>query len=32
MYNTIKYEIDEFILTITLNRPDNMNAFTQSTS
>jgi len=28
MYNTIKYEIDEFILTITLNRPDNMNAFT----
>lgn len=28
MYNAIKYEINEFILTITLNRPDSMNAFT----
>lgn len=28
MYNAIKYENDESILTITLNRPDNMNAFT----
>jgi enoyl-CoA hydratase/carnithine racemase len=28
MYNTIKYEIAESILTITLNRPDHMNAFT----
>jgi enoyl-CoA hydratase/carnithine racemase len=28
MYNAIKYEISEFILTITLDRPDNMNAFT----
>ncbi len=28
MYNSIKYEIEESILTITLNRPDNMNAFT----
>ena len=28
MYNTIKYEIEESILTITLNRPDQMNAFT----
>ena len=28
MYNSIKYEIDQSILTITLNRPDNMNAFT----
>jgi len=28
MYNSIKYQISESILTITLNRPDNMNAFT----
>lgn len=28
MYNAIKYEINESILTITLNRPDHMNAFT----
>lgn len=28
MYNSIKYAIDESILTITLNRPDSMNAFT----
>jgi enoyl-CoA hydratase/carnithine racemase len=28
MYNAIKYEIDQSILTITLNRPENMNAFT----
>jgi len=28
MYNSIKYEISESILTITLNRPDHMNAFT----
>jgi enoyl-CoA hydratase/carnithine racemase len=28
MYNSIKYEIEEAILTITLNRPDHMNAFT----
>jgi enoyl-CoA hydratase/carnithine racemase len=28
MYNSIKYELDESILTITLNRPEQMNAFT----
>lgn len=28
MYKTINYQIDESILTITLNRPENMNAFT----
>ena len=28
MYNTIKYELSESILTITLNRPEQMNAFT----
>lgn len=28
MYKTINYDIDESILTITLNRPENMNAFT----
>ncbi|NND81756.1 MAG: crotonase/enoyl-CoA hydratase family protein [Gammaproteobacteria bacterium] len=28
MYNTIKYEVEQSILTITLNRPEQMNAFT----
>jgi len=28
MYNTIKYQISESILTITLDRPDHLNAFT----
>jgi enoyl-CoA hydratase/carnithine racemase len=28
MYNTIKTEVKEFILTLTLNRPEAMNAFT----
>ena len=28
-YEQILYEIDENILTITLNRPDRLNAFTQ---
>ena len=27
-YNTLKYELDDYILTLTLNRPDHMNAFT----
>ena len=28
MYNTLNYDIDQSVLTIRLNRPDNMNAFT----
>lgn len=28
MYNTLNYEIEQSILTLTLNRPDHMNAFT----
>jgi len=28
MYNTINYDIDQSILTIRLNRPESMNAFT----
>jgi enoyl-CoA hydratase/carnithine racemase len=27
-YNTLRYEVAENILTLTLNRPDNLNAFT----
>ncbi|HEY6131022.1 MAG TPA: crotonase/enoyl-CoA hydratase family protein [Halioglobus sp.] len=27
-YNTLRYEVDDYILTLTLNRPDNLNAFT----
>lgn len=27
-YNTLKYELSDYILTLTLNRPDHMNAFT----
>ena len=27
-YNTLKYEVSEFILTLTLNRPDALNSFT----
>lgn len=27
-YNTLKYEVDERILTLTLHRPDQLNAFT----
>lgn len=27
-YSTIKYEVEQSILTVTLNRPDQMNAFT----
>lgn len=28
MYKTIRYEVKDLILTLTLNRPENMNAFT----
>ena len=27
-YNTLKLEVKDYILTLTLNRPDAMNAFT----
>ena len=27
-YNTLRYEVADNILTLTLNRPDHMNAFT----
>ncbi|MBT8141718.1 MAG: crotonase/enoyl-CoA hydratase family protein [Gammaproteobacteria bacterium] len=27
-YNTLKYDVNEHILTLSLHRPDNMNAFT----
>ena len=27
-YNTLRYEVAENILTLTLNRPDQLNAFT----
>ena len=27
-YNTLRYEVAEHILTLSLNRPDQMNAFT----
>ena len=27
-YNTLRYEVADRILTLTLNRPDNLNAFT----
>lgn len=27
-YNTLKYEVSEYILTLTLNRPDALNSFT----
>ncbi len=26
-YNTINYQVSDRILTLTLNRPDNLNAF-----
>ena len=28
MFNTLKYEVSEYILTLTLNRPDALNSFT----
>ena len=27
-YETLKYEVDQGVLTLTLNRPDQLNAFT----
>ena len=27
-YRTLRYEIADYILTLTLNRPDHLNAFT----
>ncbi len=27
-YNTIEYQVDDYILTLTLNRPEHLNAFT----
>jgi enoyl-CoA hydratase/carnithine racemase len=27
-YNTLRYEVEDHILTLTLNRPEHLNAFT----